>query len=551
MKVGLTLSNDLKISGSSYYILTSLINCKIIKEVYILRINSNTPESKFNYSISRIFSAIINKIILILEKFLNFIGAYDSIKSPLFNSKDLLDKCKKIINVNQVRKGYFSFTSSKNITKYNLDFVIRGNGLLIEHGDLLNVGHKFGLISLHHGDNNINRGGPTGYWEVYNKEKESGITLQKLNKKLDGGEVLKKVFLETKKFSHDNQKHLVAYSGHVLTSFLKEFYYNKLKYINDKKTFPLNFYTGIIYKNPNPTTQIIYFLKTLKVFWNLVFERIKNIFTRIFINNSNGWMIQVGSEKLILSKWFNSSKSDSKSWIADPFFLKIKNQNYLIFELFKNKYGNISYCKLSNDGKPDFTSIHELIDNGKHHSYPFTFTRDGKNYCIPESQNEGIFLYEIKMQNGLLVSKKVKKLIDGNYTEPTLIRKDNIDYLFLNPAGPSHPRSLLEIYYCNNIIIDDLTAHLKNPVLISSRFARSAGRIFFENDKFYRPSQNCVGGYGQNIDFSMISFSKTQFNYKYLNSITPQHKFKLIHHIDRIKIKDEYIYCLDSNFIYK
>ena len=27
---------------------------------------------------------------------------------------------------------------------------------------------------------NVNRGGPTGYWEVYNKEKESGITLQKI-----------------------------------------------------------------------------------------------------------------------------------------------------------------------------------------------------------------------------------------------------------------------------------------------------------------------------------------------------------------------------------
>ena len=63
----------------------------------------------------------------------------------------LLDNC-KIINVKQVRKRYFSYTYSKNIIKYN-DFVIRGSGLLIEHGELLNIGHKFGLISLHHGDN--------------------------------------------------------------------------------------------------------------------------------------------------------------------------------------------------------------------------------------------------------------------------------------------------------------------------------------------------------------------------------------------------------------
>ena len=235
--------------------------------------------------------------------------------------------------------------------------------------------------------------------------------------------------------------------------------------------------------------------------------------------------------------------------VSRSIFLETQNQNYLIFELFKNKYGNISYCKLSVDGKPDFSLIHNLIDTGKHHSYPFTFIRDGKYYCIPEAQNEGVFLYEIKIQNGLLFSERIKKLIDGNFTEPTLIRKDNTDYLFLNPAGPGHPRSLLEIYFCDNILNDDLNPHLNNPVLISSRFARSAGRIIYENNKYFRPSQNCVGGYGQNIDFSVISFSKKHFNYKYLNSINPQHKFKLIHHIDRIKIKDEYIYCIDSNLI--
>ena len=61
-----------------------------------------------------------------------------------------------------------------------------------------------------------------------------------------------KDFLETKKFANDNQKHLVAYSGHIITNFLKEFYHNKLKFINEYKPLKLNIYSGIIYKNPNP-----------------------------------------------------------------------------------------------------------------------------------------------------------------------------------------------------------------------------------------------------------------------------------------------------------
>ena len=74
---------------------------------------------------------------------------------------------------------------------------------------------------------------------------------------MDGGEVLKK-FLETK-ICNDNQKHLVAYSGHIITNFLKEFYHNKLKFINEYKPLKLNIYSGIIYKNPNPILKLYFF----------------------------------------------------------------------------------------------------------------------------------------------------------------------------------------------------------------------------------------------------------------------------------------------------
>ena len=89
----------------------------------------------------------------------------------------------------------------------------------------------------------------------------------------------------------------------------------------------LNIYTGVIYKNPNPYSQIIFLFKNLKIFCSLFIDRLKNIFNRILNKNNNGWMILVGSEKLILSKWNNSSKSDSKFWLADPF----KNQKSKLF----------------------------------------------------------------------------------------------------------------------------------------------------------------------------------------------------------------------------
>jgi methionyl-tRNA formyltransferase len=62
-----------------------------------------------------------------------------------------------------------------------------GSGIL--RGDILTL-CKYGIISFHHGNNDINRGGPPGFWEVYNKEPSTGFIIQKLKNELDGGDVL-------------------------------------------------------------------------------------------------------------------------------------------------------------------------------------------------------------------------------------------------------------------------------------------------------------------------------------------------------------------------
>ena len=47
----------------------------------------------------------------------------------------------------------------------NLDLLLRcGSGIL--RGEILNAA-RFGILSFHHADNRINRGGPAGFWEVF------------------------------------------------------------------------------------------------------------------------------------------------------------------------------------------------------------------------------------------------------------------------------------------------------------------------------------------------------------------------------------------------
>ena len=58
---------------------------------------------------------------------------------------------------------------------------------MIEKGEIIKKHSKLGVLSLHLGDNYLNRGGPTGFWETYYSE-PSGITAQLLTEDLDGGE---------------------------------------------------------------------------------------------------------------------------------------------------------------------------------------------------------------------------------------------------------------------------------------------------------------------------------------------------------------------------
>lgn len=102
-----------------------------------------------------------------------------------------------------VRKGKFSeyFTPEdiERIRKYDLDFVLRfAYGII--RGEILKV-PRYGVWSFHHGDEEKYRGGPPGFWEIYFGEARTGVLLQRLTDRLDGGVPLKKSWFPTERTS--------------------------------------------------------------------------------------------------------------------------------------------------------------------------------------------------------------------------------------------------------------------------------------------------------------------------------------------------------------
>ena len=75
-----------------------------------------------------------------------------------------------------MKNYYLRGKSINTIKQLNLDIIIRGGSGILK-GEILNSA-KFGVISFHHGDNLVNRGGPSGFWEVYEKNPKTGFTIQ-------------------------------------------------------------------------------------------------------------------------------------------------------------------------------------------------------------------------------------------------------------------------------------------------------------------------------------------------------------------------------------
>jgi hypothetical protein len=85
---------------------------------------------------------------------------------------------------------YFTEEDIATIRTYELDFVLR-SGFNIIRGDILMVA-RFGVWSFHHDDIEKYRGGPAAFWEIFHGDPETGVTLQRLTDRLDGGVILKR-----------------------------------------------------------------------------------------------------------------------------------------------------------------------------------------------------------------------------------------------------------------------------------------------------------------------------------------------------------------------
>jgi hypothetical protein len=114
-----------------------------------------------------------------------------------------------------VRKGkyseYFKPGDVAKIREYNLDFILRFAFGIIR-GEVLQA-VRYGVWSFHHGDEERYRGTPSGFWEIYQGDPKTGVILQRLTDRLDGGVVLKKHFFDTVDYSYPANRNATLFGA--------------------------------------------------------------------------------------------------------------------------------------------------------------------------------------------------------------------------------------------------------------------------------------------------------------------------------------------------
>ncbi len=399
---------------------------------------------------------------------------------------------------------YFQEEDIETIKNHQLDFILRfGFGII--RGEILNAA-RFGVWSFHHGDEQKYRGGPAGFWEIYNGDPVSGVILQRLTNKLDGGEVLFKGYFKTVAHSYvGNFDHLLANTVAWPLKVCKRLL------LDGKLESELSQTNALIYKSPSNW-------QMLGMLSKLVINRID--FHLLGLFRAEEWNIGwVKGSTLDLIKQPDSfkptflPKPKRGTYKADPFGFIENGKKQVLFEDFdySDMKGKVSQLDLESE------TAAPILEPDIHLSYPFILEHDGKRYFIPESfESQAIVLYELLDGS----SKKVKNLVEGvAAVDPTLLCFNEKWWLFFLPKEPANTE--LWIYFSNELT-GQYEPHYLNPVKCDISSSRPAGSIFIENGKLYRPAQDCSKTYGGAIVLHEITqLSETEFKERQVGRLEP------------------------------
>ncbi|KAB1158044.1 glucosamine inositolphosphorylceramide transferase family protein [Flavobacterium luteum] len=236
---------------------------------------------------------------------------------------------------------------------------------------------------------------------------------------------------------------------------------------------------------------------------------------------------------------------DNTKFLADPFFLKVKDTFYLFFEHKKIENHAEIGLLTSTDGK-NYKYRGTALKEKFHLSYPQVFEYQKNYYMIPESQGSNhVLLYKAsrfpfgwKVCDTLLKNIKLK--------DPTIYISDTLNIMLATDD------KLTMYMYQADSLFGKWKLHKKSKVIMGSE-SRCGGRIFANKKGLIVPIQNSSNGYGFGVSLYNLTFKNGDYTIKRVKPFfLKRHKnikeFNAgMHQLDIQRIDNKYYCVYDGN----
>jgi hypothetical protein len=407
---------------------------------------------------------------------------------------------------------------------------------------------RFGVLTYNISTQIDQINAPSCYWELVKKmpEIEASIQLAIVDQK-GKTEIFRTGILPYPNSININRNNIYELASLFIPRIIEGIYKGGNAYIeemiNKNKLFT-EFPGYSVFQYP---TSIQAFLNLVLLNFNflkkkLQFHKIGRWFLLVKIDDKNDFSpVAPGS--------FNWMKAPKDKFWADPFVITKDGFHYIFIEeyLYKTEKGHISVLKLNDKG--ELLSNEILIEKPYHMSYPNVFMQGDSYYMVPETgSNNTIELYKCsEFPNKWEFVKNIMEDISAKDT--TFFFYNDKWWLFTsiierNSATISFNE--LFLYFSDDLFTSNWQSHPQNPIVSDQKLSRSAGKIYINENKIYRPSQDCSGIYGRALNINCITkLSETEYEEVFVSKTEPtwDKKIKGIHTYnfdDKITVMDAF-----------
>lgn len=387
----------------------------------------------------------------------------------------------------------FSAEELRKIQAECFDLLIHvGSGIL--RGEILHSA-RFGVLAFHHGDSRANRGGPTGFWEVYHEEPLTGFLVQRLTEDHDGGDILLRGVVPTQRSHVLNHAMLLTKSYRHLQKLLV-----RIAEEGELPQFEVQVpYSGPLYVRPRAGQIAGYLAKRVRRSLKGRIRDIRGLKER--------WGVSY-----VRSHWRDAAYWRGKQlevrpghFLADPFVVSRDGRTCVFVEDYLYPIGraHISVFELGEGG------AHEIgiaLEEPFHLSFPFLFEYQGQLFMCPEScQSREIRIYRCT-EFPLHWTLETVAMRGIAAADTMIFQFDGCWWLFTN-VSESEPHVFnteLHIFFATDPISGNWKPHRRNPVLMTSDCARNGGLLWDAGGAFRVGQRQGYGSYGASAQVMRI-----------------------------------------------